>query len=54
MALDLAVVVDSWFLILSGVIILMIVKFATIYGVARIAKAIIKRRLIVLFNGARW
>lgn len=31
MALDLAVVVDSWFLILSGVIILMIVKFATIY-----------------------
>ncbi|MDY0686211.1 monovalent cation:proton antiporter-2 (CPA2) family protein [Pasteurella multocida] len=39
MALDLAVVVDSWFLILSGVIILMIVKFATIYGVARIAKS---------------
>ncbi|MXN88408.1 monovalent cation:proton antiporter-2 (CPA2) family protein [Pasteurella canis] len=39
MALDLAVVADNLLLILSGVIILMIVKFATIYGVARIAKS---------------
>ncbi|MDO5091364.1 MAG: monovalent cation:proton antiporter-2 (CPA2) family protein [Cardiobacteriaceae bacterium] len=39
MALDLQVVAENWWLVLSGVIALMAAKAAVIYGVARLAKS---------------